>query len=404
MKVLQINSVCGQGSTGRIAADIQNLLAKQGHECLFAYGRGTAPNGIKSLRIGTNFDNYLHAAATRIFDNHGFASTAATKEFIKEAKKYNPDLIHLHNLHGYYINVDLLFNYLQEANKPIVWTLHDCWALTGHCAHFDYIGCNKWQKGCYDCPQKGVYPASLIFDNSERNYEKKKELFTSVANMVVVTPSKWLATIVEQSFLKSYPLQVINNGIDIDIFRHIANDFRQRYELQGKFIILGVANIWAFKKGLDDFINLAKEIDNNKFKIVMVGVNAKQLKTLPKNILGIKRTNNVLELAQIYTAADVFFNPTYEEVLGMTNLEALACGTPVITYKSGGSPECISSDSGYIIGKGEWQRVPEVINNIKNVQYETLRNEALPFDKNKKYAEYINLYKKMANLRGSYHD
>ena len=404
MKVLQINSVCGQGSTGRIAADIQNLLAEQGHECLFAYGRGTAPSGIKSLRIGTNFDNYLHAAATRIFDNHGFSSTAATKKFIKRAKEYNPDLIHLHNLHGYYINVDLLFNYLKEANKPIVWTLHDCWALTGHCAHFDYIGCNKWQKGCYDCPQKDVYPASLIFDNSERNYEKKKELFTSVANMVVVTPSKWLATIVEQSFLSSYPLQVINNGIDIDIFRHIANDFRQRYELQGKFIILGVANIWAFKKGLDDFINLAKEIDNNKFKIVMVGVNAKQLKTLPKNILGIERTNNVLELAQIYTAADVFFNPTYEEVLGMTNLEALACGTPVITYNSGGSPECISSESGYIIGKGEWQRVPEVINNIKNVQYETLRNEALPFDKNKKYAEYINLYKKMANLRGSYHD
>ncbi|NCD08057.1 MAG: glycosyltransferase [Negativicutes bacterium] len=398
MKVLQINSVCGQGSTGRIAADIQNLLAKQGHECLFAYGRGTAPSGINSLRIGTDFDNYLHAAATRIFDNHGFSSTDATKEFIKKVKEYNPDLIHMHNLHGYYVNVDLLFNYLQEANKSIVWTLHDCWALTGHCAHFDYIGCNKWKKGCYDCQQKDVYPASLVFDNSERNYEKKKELFTSVRKMVIVTPSKWLSKIVDKSFLSSYPLQVINNGIDLEIFRHIANDFRQRYELHGKIIILGVANIWALKKGLDDFIDLAKYIDNNKFKIVMVGVTGKQLKTMPKNILGIERTNNVLELAQIYTAADVFFNPTYEEVLGMTNLEALACGTPVITYNSGGSPECITTDSGYIIGKGEWKLVPEIINNMKNIKYETLRNEALLFDKNKKYTEYIDLYQKMLNV------
>ncbi|MHC1716013.1 MAG: glycosyltransferase [Acidaminococcaceae bacterium] len=398
MKLLQINSVCGQGSTGRIAKDIHDLFAKLGHECLFAYGRGTAPSGINSLRIGTDLDNYLHAAVTRLFDTHGFSSTAATKEFIKKVKEYSPDLIHLHNLHGYYINVELLFNYLKEASKPIIWTLHDCWAFTGHCAHFDYIGCNRWQNGCHDCPQKNIYPSSLIFDNSKNNYLKKRSTFASIGNMVIVTPSKWLANIVGKSFLNSYPLQIINNGIDLDVFRHIANDFRQRYALQEKFIILGVANIWAFKKGLDDFINLAKEIDNDKFKIVMVGVTAKQMKTLPKNILGIERTNNILELSQIYSAADVFFNPTYEEVLGMTNLEALACGTPVITYNSGGSPECVSSHSGYIIGKGEWNKVLGIINNIKNIKYETLRNEALDFDKNKKYMEYINLYKKLVNV------
>lgn len=398
MKLLQINSVCGQGSTGRIAKDIHDLFAKFGHECLFAYGRGTAPSGINSLRIGTDIDNYLHAAATRLFDIHGFSSTSATKEFIKKVKEYSPDLIHLHNLHGYYINVEILFNYLKEASRPIIWTLHDCWAFTGHCAHFDYIGCNRWQKGCYDCPQKNIYPSSLIYDNSKKNYVKKRNIFASLANMVIVTPSKWLATIVAKSFLNVYPLQVINNGIDLEVFRHIANDFRQRYDLQDKFIILGVANIWAFKKGLDDFINLSKEIDNDKFKIVMVGLTANQMKILPKNILGIERTNNAQELAEIYSAADVFFNPTYEEVLGMTNIEALACGTPVISYNSGGSPECIDSKSGFIIGKGEWKKVPEILEKIKNSKCEDMRDGVMSFNKNEKYMEYINLYKKLLNV------
>ena len=398
MKLLQINSVCGLGSTGRIAKNIHDLFAKLGHECLFAYGRGTAPPGINSLRIGTNLDNYLHAAETRLFDMHGFSSTSATKKFINKIKEYSPDLIHLHNLHGYYINVELLFNYLKEASKPIIWTLHDCWAFTGHCAHFDYIGCKRWQKNCHDCPQKGIYPSSFLFDNSKNNYLKKRNLFTSVANMVIVTPSKWLASIVEKSFLNGYPLQVIYNGIDLDVFKSRKNDFRQRNHLEGKIIILGVANIWAFKKGLDDFINLSKTIDNDKFKIVLVGLNEQQLKKMPKNILGIERTNNEQELAEIYSAADVFFNPTYEEVLGMTNIEALACGTPVITYNSGGSPECVSANSGYVIGKGEWNKVPEILDNMKNFQYEQLRDEAKAFDKNTKYMEYITLYKKLINV------
>ena len=398
MKLLQINSVCGLGSTGRIAKNIHDLFAKLGHECLFAYGRGTAPPGINSLRIGTDLDNYLHAAETRLFDMHGFSSTSATKKFINKIKEYSPDLIHLHNLHGYYINVELLFNYLKEASKPIIWTLHDCWAFTGHCAHFDYIGCKRWQKNCHDCPQKGIYPSSFLFDNSKNNYLKKRNLFTSVANMVIVTPSKWLASIVEKSFLNGYPLQVIYNGIDLDVFKSRENDFRRRNHLEGKIIILGVANIWAFKKGLDDFINLSKTIDNDKFKIVLVGLNEQQLKKIPKNILGIERTNNEQELAEIYSAADVFFNPTYEEVLGMTNIEALACGTPVITYNSGGSPECVSAKSGYVIGKGEWKKVPEIMDNMKNFQYEELRSEAQAFDKSTNYMEYITLYKKLINV------
>ena len=189
MKVLQINSVCGVGSTGRIATDLYKVLEEQGHECVIAYGRGTAPEGIKTIKIGTDFDNYMHVAKTRIFDKHGFGSTKATKEFIEKVKAYDPDVIHLHNIHGYYINIEILFNYLKEANKKVIWTLHDCWAFTGHCSHFDYIGCDKWKDECEKCPQKKEYPSSILKDNSNWNYEKKKQIFTSVNNMTIVTPS-----------------------------------------------------------------------------------------------------------------------------------------------------------------------------------------------------------------------
>ena len=190
MKVLQINSVCGVGSTGRIATDLYKVLEEQGHKCKIAYGRGTAPEGIDSIKIGSNLDNYYHVFKTRVFDKHGFGSVNATKKFIEEVKDYDPDIIHLHNIHGYYINIEILFNYLKEANKPVIWTLHDCWAFTGHCSYFDYVGCNKWKSGCYNCEQKGEYPSSKVLDNSKLNYEKKKELFTSVKNMTIVTPSK----------------------------------------------------------------------------------------------------------------------------------------------------------------------------------------------------------------------
>ena len=390
MKILQINSVCGVGSTGRIATDLYKVIEEQGHECVVAYGRGTAPEGIKTIKIGTNFDNYMHVSKTRIFDKHGFGSTKATKEFIKKVEEYNPDVIHLHNIHGYYINIEILFEYLKRADKKVVWTLHDCWAFTGHCSHFDYVGCYKWKTGCNNCKQKKEYPSSKIADASEFNYEKKKELFTSVKDMTIVTPSKWLAGLVKESFLGKYEVIVINNGIDLDVFKPTESDFREKYGLQDKKIILGVASVWTERKGFNTFIELADKLDYD-YKIVLVGVNKKQKKRLPKNILAIIRTNNVRELAEIYTVADIFLNPTLEDNFPTTNLEALACGTPVITFNIGGSIESIDEKCGLSIYDKDIDNIINVIN-INKFLEECCINKSKLYDKFKKCNEYIKLY------------
>lgn len=396
MRILQINSVCGVGSTGRIATDLYKVLEEQGYECKIAYGRGNAPEGIDSIKIGSNLDNYAHVFKTRVFDKHGFGSVSATKTFIEEVKEYNPDIIHLHNIHGYYINIEILFNYLKEANKPLIWTLHDCWAFTGHCAYFDYIGCDKWKNGCGKCPQKQGYPTSNVFDNSKFNYEKKRELFTSVKNMTIVTPSKWLANLVKESFLGKYPVEVINNGIDLNVFKPTESNFRERYNLQEKFIVLGVASVWEERKGLKYFIELSEKLSDD-YKIVIVGVNEKQKKELSENILAITRTNNVKELVEIYTAADVFVNPTLEDNFPTTNLEALACGTFVVTFNTGGSVESIDCRTGKIVRKKNMKELVEAIISIYDTEKETVhllckeRVDNL-FNKEYKFKEYLKLY------------
>lgn len=353
MKILQINSVCGTGSTGKIAVDNYKKHKQQGIESWIAYGRGESKNCDHTIKIGTNFDVYYHGIMTRIFDKHGFASKTATKEFIEKIKKLNPDRIHLHNIHGYYLNIEELFKYLKGCGKEIIWTLHDCWAFTGHCAHFEFVGCDKWKIECTKCPQKKTYPISNFLDNSKWNYGKKKELFSGIKNLKIITPSKWLAGLVKESFLKEYSVEVVYNEIDREIFRPRESNFRKRYNLEGKFIILGVASPWSKRKGFDDFVRLSKLISDNE-RIVMVGLNKKQLKNLPKNIIGIERTNNQKELAEIYSASDLFFNPTYEDNYPTVNLEAMACETYVITYNSGGAPETIKNNNyGKVVDKGD---------------------------------------------------
>ena len=342
MRVLQINSVCGIRSTGRICTDLADVLLQDGHECKIAYGRESVPEKYRKIavRIGNDLDAKMHALQSRIFDNAGFGSRLATEKFIEWVKEYNPDIIHLHNIHGYYINIEVLFKYLAESNKPVIWTLHDCWAFTGHCAYFSYVKCDKWKTGCFNCPQKKRYPLSLLWDASKQNWQKKKALFTSVKNMTLVTPSKWLANEVKKSFLSNYPMNVIANGIDLDVFKPTPSDFKEKNGLVCKKIILGVASSWSECKGLKDFIELSKILDE-KYKIVLVGLSGNQIKELPENVMAISRTNNVKELAEIYTAADIFFNPTYEDNFPTVNLEAQACGTPVITYRTGGSVESV---------------------------------------------------------------
>ena len=391
MKVLQINSVCGVGSTGRIATDLYKVLEEQGHECVIAYGRGTAPEGIKTIKIGTDFDNYMHVAKTRLFDKHGFGSTKATKEFIKKVKEYDPDVIHLHNIHGYYINIEILFNYLKELDKKVIWTLHVCWAFTGHCSHFDYIGCDKWKAECEKCPQKKEYPSSILKNNSNWNYEKKKQLFTSVNNMTIVTPSRWLSNLVKESFLNKYPIKVINNGIDLGIFKPTKSNFREKHNLQDKIIILGVASVWTKKKGFYYFIEVAKKL-NDSFKVVMVGISEKQKTRLPKNILAISRTNNAKELAEIYSAADIFINPTLEDTYPTTNLEAIACNTKVITFDVGGSKEAVLDNNNSIVnGRDCDSLIDKIIDFSKDLSNVELENKIM-LDKNKKYKEYEKIY------------
>ncbi|PLT31787.1 glycosyltransferase [Peribacillus deserti] len=397
MRVLQINSVCGVGSTGRIATDIHAILIGQDHESYIAYGRNNPLNCDHAIRIGNKIDNYIHVAKTRIFDQHGFGSREATKKFINKLNELNPDVIHLHNIHGYYINVEILFEYLKEANKPVVWTLHDCWAFTGHCAHFDYTGCDCWKvEGNHKCIQKRSYPSSFLVNNSPSNYKRKSKAFTGINNLTIVTPSLWLANLVKKSFLKNYRVKIINNGVDLSVFKPVKSGLRKRYKIEDKFLILGVANVWTEKKGFNHFIQLSKKLENNEV-IVLVGVTERQKKYLPENIIGINKTNSIQELAEIYSHADVYVNLTLEEVMGLTNIEALACGTPVITFDSGGSVECIDSKTGIVVEKGNQIKLFEEIRKIKNEKVKfhkesTIERAKSMYDKTILYNQYLDLY------------
>lgn len=398
MKVLQINSVCGIGSTGRIATDIHNILIEQGDESYIAYGRDLPKNCDNAIKIGTKIDNYTHVTKTRLLDKHGFGSKQATIKFIDKVKELDPDIIHLHNIHGYYINFEILFHYLKEANKPVLWTLHDCWSFTGHCAYFDYVSCDKWKTGCYSCPEKQAYPSSIVLDNSKYNYESKKEIFNDVKYLTIVTPSKWLANLVKESFLKKYSVKVINNGIDLNTFKPVKGDFRKNYDLDDKFIILGVANVWDRRKGLKYFIELSDKLSEDEV-IVLVGLSETQIQEIPKNIIGITRTTNVEELVNVYSSADIFVNPTLEDNFPTTNIESLACGTPTITYNTGGSPEIIDRDTGSIVYEKDSNHLYEAIKKYRilgNSVYRECVDRANTFyDKNDRYKDYLKIYDEM---------
>lgn len=362
MKVLQINSVCGIRSTGRICTDIADVLTANGHECKIVYGRETVPEKYKkyAVRIGSNTDVKLHALESRLFDNSGFGSKKETNDFIKWVKEYDPDVIHLHNIHGYYINIEILFNYLKSCNKRIIWTLHDCWPFTGHCSYFTMVKCEQWKAHCSYCVQKHCYPSSILADHCKSNFERKRALFSGIKDMTLITPSKWLADLVSESFLKKYPVKVIHNGIDLSVFKPTESDLRKKYGLTDKKVILGVASVWDERKGLDDFIKLSDLLDR-QYQIVLIGLSDRQLKKMPDNVIGIKRTDSVTELAQWYTTADVFINLTYEDNYPTVNLEAQACGTPCITYRTGGSVESVPEEN--IVDAGDISTIKSMLTN-----------------------------------------
>lgn len=371
MKVVQIN-IFPNLSTGNIMMNIHHYLQKNGIESYVVWGRGRKSENQYEIFMNDKFGVYWHALYTRFTDKTGFASKRATKKLLKKLDEIKPDIVHLHNIHGYYINIEMLFNYLKCNRIKTVWTLHDCWAFTGHCAYFQNIKCNKWKTECLNCPQMHTYPESYK-DNSKWNYNKKKDLFTNL-DLTIVTPTNWLAKYVRKSFLKDYPIKVIYNGIDTEIFRPRKSDFRKKYNLEDKKIILGVASNWSERKGLNDFLKLSKEVDETK-KIVLIGLSDKQIKKIPNNILGIKRTNNQIELAQIYSAADLYFSPSLEETFGMTIIESIACGTKTIIYKGTAMEEILDIKYGYSIKRDNLKIVNNLINNIEKIKEDTIENK-----------------------------
>lgn len=363
MKILMINSVCGIRSTGRICTDLATELENLGHDVKIAYGRESVPEQFEkyAVRIGTNLDVKIHALRARMCDESGFGSKKATEKFIKWVREYKPDVIHLHNIHGYYINIEILFDFIKkEFNGKVIWTFHDCWALTGHTPYCDTVDCYKWKTGCFSCPLKKQYPRSLI-DNSKRNWEKKKKIFNGGKNLTIVTPSRWMKSLVEKSFLSSYKVEVINNGIDTNVFHPIQSSFKDEYEIKDKTMLLSVATSWDDMKGYSDFIRLSKKI-SEKYKIVLVGLTKKQLSELPSTIIGIERTSSIQELVDIYNAADLYLNLSYCENYPTVNIEAMSCGTPVLTYKTGGSVEIIKEYGGYIVDKGDLNKIVNILN------------------------------------------
>ena len=405
-KLLQINPVIRiNTSTGRIMQEIGEHAIQNGWESYVAYSMardGIKPCSSRLIPVGSFMSTLWHGLETRIMDRHGLASDSATRELVESIEELRPDIIHIHNIHGYFLNYRIFFEYLSKCDIPVVWTVHDCWLYTGHCYYYSYVGCEKWQTGCYDCPQKKEFPSSLFMDRSRRNYEDKKAAFTSVPydKMIFVPVSEWIEGEMGKSILKDYRFKVIHHGINTEVFNvYDDTDIRMKYNLQDKHIFLGVASIWSREKGLDDFIKMAKMLRSDEV-IVLVGLKEKDKKSLPEGIIGISRTENVRHLAELYSAADAFLNPTWQDNYPTVNLEAIACGTPVVTYRTGGSIEAITEKTGKIVERGDVEAMLEAAREIKrngkNRYIKVCREFAEEnFRKEDRYMDYIRLYDKL---------
>jgi glycosyltransferase involved in cell wall biosynthesis len=399
-KVLQISIEVNSGSVGKIAEQIGEVVIEQGWKSYITYARNNNPSKSEVIKIGNKFDLYSQVIETRIFDNHCVGSKSSTIALISKIKEIQPDIIHLHHLHGYFINVEILFRYLEESQIPIVWTFHDCWSFTGHCAYFDFVGCEKWKTQCHHCEQKNEYPKSFLFDRSRQNYIDKKRIFNSVRNLTIVSVSNWLNNVVGQSFLSAVPREVIYNGVDTELFKPNNNTLRDKYNIGNQFMILGVATTWDRRKGLDDFVQLSDKLKDNGTIIVLVGLSITQVNKLPSNIIGIQRTENQKELSGLYSSADLFMNLSVEETFGLTTAEALSCGTPALVYDATACPELVNENTGFVVKKNDISALVNVIDRVKSngkLSYtHSCRNRAIAlFNKKDCYLEYFELYKRL---------
>ncbi|MCM1038716.1 MAG: glycosyltransferase [Ruminococcus sp.] len=401
MKIIQINEYCGIESTGKICFELAKMLENKGDICRIVYGRKKASAEAEKygVRMTNDLGIRLHGVETRVLDNHAFSSTFETKRIVSFLEKFKPDIIHLHNLHGYYINVEILFKYIKKKNIPIIWTLHDCWAITGHCAHFSH-SCDNWKTGCHHCGQIREYPASYVVDASKKNWKKKKDLFTALENVVITAPSFWLSRVVKDSYLSKYPVNIVPNGIDLNVFYPRDNNIFYK-KFGNKKIILGVASIWNRNKGIDDFITLSNMLDDQRFQIVLVGGGIKE-KDFPSSIHVIEKVDSADVLAEIYSSADIYVNLSKIEIFGLTTVEALACGCPVIVYEAGGSGESVGEQCGKVIANGDLKSVIDIIQSM--ILYDRTSVKNICVQQAEKYSieymlkKYYDLYKKMLCL------
>ena len=392
-RLLQINVTANWGSTGKIAESIGLCALQHGWESYIAYGRYSRPSQSQLIRIGNSFSPYIHYIEQRLFDNEGLCSRRSTKQLIATIKSISPDIVQLHNIHDHYLNYRLLFEYLNTTDIKVVWTFHDCWAFTGHCFHFVTKNCTKWKDGCSHCPLRNAYPKTLL-DRSFLNYRLKRDLFTANNNLSIVACSDWMSGFVQESFLKSKPVCTIHNGVDLSVFTPSTSS-------EGcagrRFSVLAVSSVWTREKGLFDIYKL-REMLPSEFDIVLVGVSSKQQQHLPPGIIGIQRTQDVSELVQLYRSADVLINPTYADTFPTVNLEALACGTPVITYNTGGSPEAVDESTGVVVPQGDVQALADAILKLQAhpLSSDACRGRAeMFFDKDKCFEQYLALYNQL---------
>ena len=396
-KRLAIINAVPYGSTGKIVRGIDSVAQKSGMETYVYYSwTKSLPKGnAENVEVGSFVGKLLHMGLGRITGKNGCYSRMDTRKLIKKLEKFKPDAINLHILHSWNINLPMLFSYVKKNNIPVIWTMHDCWAITGQCPHFIMAGCDKWKTGCYDCPQYRNYPSAFV-DRTKKMWRLKKEWFTGVPNLTVATPSEWLGGLIKESYLKDYPVKVINNGIDLSVFKPVESNFKEKHGLEGKKILLGVAFDWGRRKGLDVFTELASRLDKEKYQIVLVGTNEEIDKALPDNIISIHKTANQAELAEIYTAADLFLNPTREDTFPTVNMEALACGTPVITFRTGGSPEIIDEKTGIVVDCDDVDAMERAITeSLENGTFtrDNCIERAKRYDQNERFAEYVDFIK-----------
>lgn len=388
MKVVQINTTCGVGSTGKICTGISKVLWKKNIENYILYSSSGVPYAYGIPNASPNYIK-LQALKSRALGNYGFNSDGETRRMITQMDRIEPDVVHLHNIHSHDCNLEMLSRYLHSNNIKVVWTFHDCWAFTGYCCHFSLDKCEKWKTECSCCPQYRT--VSLFRDRSTEIFRRKKQALADI-DLHIVTPSKWLSGLVKQSFLREYPISVINNGIDLSIFKPTEGGFRSRYHIGDKPMILAVAMGWGYAKGLDVVLTLADRL-GSEYCVVLVG--RLESADLPDNVISIQRTQNQQELAEIYTAADVFVNPTRVDTYPTVNMEAIACGTPVVTFETGGSPEIIDPSCGISVPCDDLdalQREVEYVCRERPFSKGDCIKKAVNFDMYERFQEYARLY------------